>query len=101
MPALVRNNAPRGVRFYIDKPEGEEVILFLQIIDACTRNGPRKATEEDAAEFPEAWAQFEAETADPTKAYLPPGARPLVQFADPPNAEIPEAAKAKGAKAPA
>ena len=96
MPALQRNSAPRGVRFYIDTVEGVETIMFLHVIDACTRNGPRAALTEDMEEHPAEWSAFEEGTA-----YLPPGSVPLITFSTPEGAEIPKPTKAKGERAPA
>lgn len=92
MPTLLRSSAPRGARFYIDG----DVIMFHHVIDACTYHGPRPALTEDMEAHPEAWATFEAGD-EP----LPPGSAPLITFKTLEGTKIPEAAKAKGSKAPA
>jgi hypothetical protein len=96
MPALQRSSSPRGVRFYMDTFEGVETIMFLNVIDACTRFGPRPAVTEDAEAHADAWSTFEAGT-EP----LPPGSAPLVTFETPEGADVPAAPKVRGSKAPA
>lgn len=83
MPALVRNNSPRGPRFY--QEDGE--LKFINVVDSCTRDGPRLAGEADKAAHPEAWEALVNGTPD-----MIPGAEPLVTF----TGEAPVAEKSTG-----
>ena len=91
MPALQRSSAPRGARFYED--DGE--LVFVNVLDATSRIGPRPATDEDREAYPDAWAVFEGTKEDPITAFAP-----MITFSDPPNLDKPQAVKAKGEKAP-
>lgn len=75
MPAaIIRNTGPRGPRFYED---GEE-LMFVNVVDASTRDGPRPATEADMEAHPEAVAALKS---NETSTF--PGAKPLITFVDP------------------
>lgn len=76
MPALQRSSAPRGARFY----EEDGKVMFINVLDATTRFGPREATDEDMAEHPAAF-EFFAGGGEP----MPPGFVPVVAFDDPPG----------------
>ena len=71
MPALARNNSPRGARFYQD--DGK--LLFINVMDSCTRDGPRLATEADKEAHPEAWEALVSSAPE-----MIPGMAPLVTF---------------------
>jgi len=77
MPALVRNASPRGPRFYEDAGR----LMFVNILDASTRDGPRPATAEDKKAHAATFAAFKAGEPDAF-----PGSQPLVTFSDPPKA---------------
>jgi hypothetical protein len=69
MPALQRSVALRGPRFYAD--DGK--LMFVNVFDAFTRDGPREATEADAEAHPQAaGAYVEQAEGEPLK--------PLVAF---------------------
>lgn len=74
MPVLQRNNAPRGPRFY--KDDGK--LLFVNILDGSTREGPRPATADDKATHAEAFEVFKS---GEEPAF--PGSKPLVSFVTP------------------
>lgn len=93
MPALQRSSAPRGARFYYDADA--ETILFLNVLDATSRIGPRPATDEDREAHPDAWAVLEGTKPDPITAFAP-----MITFSDPANLEKPTPTRAKGEKAP-
>lgn len=57
MPALQRSVSIRGPRFFRDG----ETEMFVNYLDASTRDGPRKATKEDRANHADAYAAFKAE----------------------------------------
>lgn len=84
MPALVRNNAPRGARFY----EDDGKLLFVHVIDSCTQEGPRLATKADQEAHPEAWEALV--NAEPDRF---PGSEPIVTF----EGEAPERRPARRA----
>jgi hypothetical protein len=93
MPVVRRSNAPRGPRFYQD--DGN--LMFLNVVDSMTQDGPREATDEDRLSNPQAWEIFEGTRPDPVAAFAP-----MVQFADPPGGRPAEKPiVAKGEKAPA
>jgi hypothetical protein len=50
----------RGAKFYRDGADQTRV-LFVNYLDSATRDGPRPATEKDAAEQPDAFGRFLAE----------------------------------------
>lgn len=74
MPALQRSAAPRGARFYQDGGK----LMFVNVLDASTRDGPRPATAVDKKAYPEALDAFQVGGAD-----VFPGSRPLVSFDEP------------------
>jgi hypothetical protein len=84
MNAIIRNMGPRGARFYDDNG----VLMFVNVVDASTRDGPREATDDDRMANPEAYAKMDASTED-----MFPGAKPLITFtgerpASAPNPEL-------------
>lgn len=73
MPALDRRISTRGPKFW---EQGDDV-MFVNFIDASTRDGPRLATDDDIAMYPDEYRRaFDAPS------YDPPGV-PLVQIRDP------------------
>ena len=88
MPAILRNNGPRGPKFYMD---GDR-LMFLNVLDSATYDGPRLATTADGKTYPEAL--------DAYMSGLEPKQRPMVTFETPEGAEIEPAPKARGSKAP-
>lgn len=68
MLAPSRLLGPRGPRFY---GEGAQ-IMFVNVLDSTTREGPRQATKADSLAHVEAWAKFTGELpdADPLNAGL-------------------------------
>lgn len=91
MPALQRSSAPRGARFYEDGGE----IMFVHVLDATSRIGPREATDADRAEHPESWRRYEDDLPDPATEFAP-----MVTFSDPADIQKEIATRAKGSKAP-
>ena len=90
MPALMRSIAIKGPRFYTDNG----ALMFVNHIDASTRDGPREATDADMLAFPDA---FEASGEERTEA---PGA-PMITVKDPPGGKPDiEAPVARGRRAP-
>lgn len=95
MPVLQRSSAPRGARFYEDAGE----LMFVNVLDACTWDGPRAATDEDRLDHPDPWARYEAGQPDPAADFAP-----MITFSTPEEiqaqlkAEAPT--KAKGERAP-
>lgn len=81
--AIIRNTGPRGPRFYEDGGE----LMFVNVVDASTRDGPRPATDADMEAHPEAVGAFKA-----NEESLFPGAKPLITFRGerPPGAPDPE-----------
>jgi hypothetical protein len=71
MSAIIRNVGPRGPRFY----EDQGALMFINVIDASTKEGPREATDEDRKEHPRAYEAMGANMDD-----LFPGAKPLISF---------------------
>jgi len=53
-PVLSRQVCLRGPRFYPERGKA----MFVNHIDASTREGPREATDEDRAAHPKAWAAY-------------------------------------------
>ncbi len=51
MPALERRISLRGPRFWMD----EGGVMFCNQLDSSTRDGPRKATDADIANHPDAY----------------------------------------------
>lgn len=80
MPALQRSVALRGPRFYSD--DGK--LMFVNVFDGFTRDGPREATEADATAHPEAAGAYTtgagAEALKPLVAFE--GDEPADQAAD-------------------
>ena len=58
-------------------------LMFVNVVDSCTRDGPRPATKADSERHGEAWAKFTGDVDDP-----PPFA-PRVTFEDPPGGAPP------------
>jgi hypothetical protein len=61
MPALERRISLRGPRFWRE----DAALMFVNQIDASTRDGPRPATEDDKAAWPQAFAAAGFVGADP------------------------------------
>lgn len=87
MPALERRTSLRGARFWLVDVEELWVhgklwarqggtLMFCNQIDGSTRDGPREATEEDVAAFPQAHADMDLAGNDA------PG-KPMISVRDP------------------
>lgn len=83
MSTIIRNTGPRGPRFYVDG----EALRFVNVVDASTRDGPRDATEEDQAAYPQAYAAFERGDESTF-----PGAAPMITFSGKRPAGVPDPA---------
>lgn len=93
MAVVRRSGGPRGPRFYQDG----DALMFVNVIDGMTQDGPRVATDDDQAGHPDALAIYRGEKPDPMASFAP-----IVKFADPPGgAPEKEPLKARGEKAPA
>ena len=91
MPAIQRSSAPRGARFY--EEDGE--LMFVNVLDATSRIGPREAVDEDRETHPEAWAVYMGLQEDPRSQFAP-----LVTFSTPEGTDLGKPTKAKGERAP-
>lgn len=77
-PVLSRQVALRGPKFYRDGAN----VMFVNHLDASTREGPREATTADAEAHPKAFEAFVGDGgAEPF--------RPLLAFSDPPSGKPP------------
>lgn len=95
-PVLSRQTTLRGPRFY-RSGEDRAVILFVNVLDASTREGPREATTADAEAYPKAFETFaDADAAEQRgrpnmtgKPLADEPLRPLVTFRDPAEGKPP------------
>lgn len=95
-PVLTREVSLRGPRFF-RSGEDRGLVLFVNYIDASTREGPREATTRDAELHAAAFEDFVTrDAAEQQGRAHPPGKpleaeplRPLVTFMDPPGGKPP------------